>query len=259
MTFTASDHALEPPVRVAQVTVVDTLPPSWCVRRRRSWNAPGPRALLATIRSWRRSSRAASAADVCDAAPSLSNDAPPTIPLGTSPITSRPATPRATRARARRPFVWPTPAAANRAVAERRPLWPPNHGLVPVTATVHVADRCDPSVRFRSCRSPATSLNRAGDGDPPTTFRCGHRNSRPSFQLRAERSERERGALPIVYRATDAPATRARRAPWSPCTGKSARPAQTTCRRRGGTHRLRGRVRQAGRRCADVEGVGRVK
>jgi hypothetical protein len=85
-------------------------------------------------------------------------------------------------------------------------LWPPNHQLVPVMATVAVTDRCDPAVSFQLV-SIASNEPDDGGGDGDTTgdiqdAAVGTPDT--TFLLRAERSGGGGGRIyTVVYRATD--------------------------------------------------------
>jgi hypothetical protein len=86
-------------------------------------------------------------------------------------------------------------------------LWPPNHELVPVTVTVAVTDRCDPSASFELVSVTSNeSDDGPGDGDTVADIQ-GATIGTPdtAFLLRAERSGQGSGRVyTIVYRATDA-------------------------------------------------------
>lgn len=86
-------------------------------------------------------------------------------------------------------------------------LWPPNHALVPIVATVSVSDAADPLpiVRLISITSNEPD-NRTGDGDTTGDI-AGADVGTPdlSFALRAERAAGGTGRVyTITYQATDA-------------------------------------------------------
>ena len=86
-------------------------------------------------------------------------------------------------------------------------LWPPNHKLVPITATITVTDVCDPhpTVKLVSIKSSEPD-NGLGDGDTTEDIQGAKFGTDDlSFLLRAER----RGGGPgrtytVIYEATDA-------------------------------------------------------
>ena len=148
------------------------------------------------------------ATDACDPAPSISNDAPPVLPMGETAVTFT-ATDASSNSASCTSSVRvgdTTPAALALALSPAL-LWPPNHKLVPVTAAVTAADRCDPAASFQ--------LVSITSNEPPDGIGDGHRApdiegasfgaADTSFALRAERSGAGVGRVyTVVYRATDA-------------------------------------------------------
>jgi hypothetical protein len=86
-------------------------------------------------------------------------------------------------------------------------LWPPNHTLVPINATISVTDICDanPSLRLVSITSTEPD-NGLGDGDTPNDIHGAIVGTDTrSFLLRAERSGSGSDRIyTATYSATDA-------------------------------------------------------
>ncbi len=150
---------------------------------------------------------APSATDECDDDPVITNDAPSFFPLGDNEVSftaedyfhntsSCPAW----------VTVQDTIQPEITVVLDKYVLWPPNHRLVDITATVTVSDICDPSPTFVltsiSSNEPDNGL---GDGDTANDIQ-GHVLGAPdtTFQLRAERAGLGSGRVyTIVYTASD--------------------------------------------------------
>jgi hypothetical protein len=148
------------------------------------------------------------ATDNCDPNPVISNNAPPFFPLGTTPVTFT-ATDDSSNS---------SMCSSNVSVVDTTPpviqvtvtpdvLWPPNHRLVDITASVTVADICDPAPTFVLTSITSNEPdNGTGDGDTAGDIR-GAALGTPdlSFRLRAERSGKGDGRVyTIVYTASDA-------------------------------------------------------
>jgi hypothetical protein len=149
----------------------------------------------------------ATASDTASPPVLVSNDAPPSFPLGDTTV------------------VWTaTDASGNTATAEQLvtvvdttspelsvsvtpdSLWPPNHKLVGIKATVEATDNCDPApaLVLESITSDEPD-NGLGDGDSPSDIQGAALGTADfSFQLRAERSGLGDGRVyTILNSATD--------------------------------------------------------
>lgn len=208
VTFTARDHAGNAASCVARVTVVDTRPPDLVCPAAASAECTGPQGIAASDPQLASFFSSASAADSCDAAPTLANNAPATIPTGTAPVTFT-ATDAAGNTRACQVAltVGDTAAPSISVGLSATTLWPANHKLVPVTATVTTTDRCDPNVVLQLVSVTSSEPDTGGgDGDTAGDIQgVSVGTADTTFALRAERSGTGAGRVyTIVYRATDA-------------------------------------------------------
>lgn len=208
VTFTATDRSLNASSCMARVTVADTTPPSLLCPAPAVVECTGPHGVGAADPQLAGFFSGASAADVCDAAPILSNDAPELLPIGTTPVafTARDGSGNlqscGTSVRVADtvpPRLSIAPSAAT--------LWPPNHKLVPVTVAISVSDRCDSAVSFELVSITSNEPdNGLGDGDTTGDIQGAEPGTADtSFLLRAERSGSGAGrTYRIEYRAVDA-------------------------------------------------------
>jgi hypothetical protein len=144
----------------------------------------------------------ATAEDACDAAPAVANDVPALLPLGTTPVTFT-ATDDFGNAASCVASVTVVDTASPTVQVSLSPhhLWPPNHKMVEVTATVIMADGCDPAPSF-VLSSVASSEPDDGRGDGHTGGDIqGVALGTPdtSFLVRAERAG---GGPGRIYAAT---------------------------------------------------------
>ena len=151
---------------------------------------------------------AVSATDQCDQNVAITTDAPTFFPLGTTAVgfTATDDFRNASSCSAT-VSVRDTLTPSLVVQLDKNVLWSPNHELVPITATVKVTDRCDPSATFVLTSIVSNEPDEGlGDGDAPHDIQ-GAQLGAPdtSFLLRAERSGTGTGRVyTIVYTASDA-------------------------------------------------------
>jgi hypothetical protein len=154
----------------------------------------------------------ATASDVCDASVVPGNDAavnfPLGFPLGSSTVTWTATDDSGNKGSATQTvLIEDTTAPVLTVALSPAVLWPPDHKLVPITATITVKDTCDPNptVRLVSITSSEKD-NGLGDGDTSgdiqgATFGTDDR----TFLLRSERSGPGGGRVyTVTYEASDA-------------------------------------------------------
>lgn len=208
VTFTARDQSSNAASCSARVTVIDTLPPNPVCPAPAVVECTSPQGIAASDPQLSSFFSAATAIDRCDAAPVVSNNAPANIPLGTSPIafTARDASGNALSCGSAirvTDLAAPTISVA----LSTTTLWPPNHKLVPITATVRVSDRCDPTAVAKLVSVTSNEPdNGNGDGDTAGDIQgVSLGTADTTFALRAERKGNGDGRVyTIVYRVTDA-------------------------------------------------------
>jgi len=149
----------------------------------------------------------ASATDICDATPTITHDAPALFPEGATVVTFTATDDAGNSASCMATVtVIDTTPPTIAVTLSRYELWPPNHKMVTITATVVVEDVCDanPTFVLTSITSDEPD-NGLGDGDRPDDIQ-GEELGTPDteFQLRSERQGIGDGReYTIVYTVTD--------------------------------------------------------
>jgi subtilisin family serine protease len=189
------------------VTVVDTTPPLITCPADVSVECTGNCGISADDPQLSGFFAAVSASDVCDATPVITHDAPDFLELGTHQVTfaATDDTGNAAQCVARVSVLDTEPPSINASVSPTV-LWPPNHKLVDIHATVAVSDVCDPHPTFvlTSITSNEPPDGR-GDGNTAPDIQ-GAELGTPDvdFKLRAERQGGGAGRVyTIVYTVTD--------------------------------------------------------
>jgi hypothetical protein len=148
-----------------------------------------------------------SATDLCDSTVTITNDAPAFFPLGDTTVTFT-ATDDAGNSSSCSAVVTvvdTTPPEITVTLDKTR-LWPPNHKLETISATVTVTDTCDPNPTFMLTSITSNEAdNGLGDGDTANDIQgADFGDDDTSFQLRKERSGKGNDRVyTITYTASD--------------------------------------------------------
>jgi hypothetical protein len=184
-----------------QVNVLDTTPPQVSAPPKVTAECTGPNGQAVTLGT-------ATASDVCDPSPEITNDAPQLFKLGTIDVhwTATDDSGNTGTATQQVKIQDTTPPDLH-IVLSPTVLWPPDHKLVPITATITVTDICDPNptVKLISITSNEPD-NGLGDGDTAGDIQgADFGKDDRTFMLRAERSGNGNGRIyTVTYQATDA-------------------------------------------------------
>lgn len=183
------------------VDVVDTRPPNVIAPAAVTAECTGPTGTPVVLGT-------ASASDVCDDAPILTNNAPSVFNLGTTTVTWSAVDESNNKGTATQTvkIVDTTPPTLTVALSPTT-LWPPNHKMAQITASITVSDVCDPNptVRVISITSSEPD-NGLGDGDTTDDIQQANFGSDDrTFLLRSERSGGGNGRVyTVTYEASDA-------------------------------------------------------
>lgn len=183
------------------VNVVDTTSPTVTAPPAVTAECTGPAGTAVAIGT-------ASATDVCDDSPDLTNDAPQLYKLGPTTVTWTATDDSLNKATATQTvtIVDTTPPELTVQLS-RAGLWQPNHKLVQITATITVRDKCDPNPTVKLVSIISNELdNGRGDGDKPEDIQeAKFGTDDREFLLRAERSGLGTGRVyTVTYQASDA-------------------------------------------------------
>lgn len=145
--------------------------------------------------------------DICDASVAVSNDAPGLFPLGTTDVEWLATDDSGNTASAIQQVTIEDTVPPDLTVeVSPAAIWPPNHKLVTITATITVSDTCDanPTVRLVSITSNEAD-NGLGDGNAPNDIQGAEFGTDDrEFQVRAERSGTGEGRVyTVTYEAVD--------------------------------------------------------
>jgi len=195
VTFTATDDSGNAVSKSMTVTVIDTTPPELTV--------PDDVVVEQATLDGTVVPLVASASDICDADVEISDDGLAIYPLGVTTVifTATDDSGNAVSKSMTVTVVDTTPPTISVSVIPDS-LWPPNHKMVDIQATVSANDICDasPDVVLTSITSDEPD-NGLGDGDKPNDIVL---TTLFTFKLRSERSGEYDGRVyTITYTATD--------------------------------------------------------
>lgn len=203
VTWTATDASGNSASDFQQVTVVDTTSPTITAPVDVTAECTSPAGTPVSLGS-------PTVSDVCDASPTVSDDAPPLFPLGPTLVswTANDTSGNVSSDGQTITIEDTTPPEFTTLELSPTVLWPPNHNLVTVEATIVVEDICDAATQVRLV---SITTNQPDDdlGDGATTADIQGANfgtDDRQFQLRAERSGVGRGPriYTVVYEVADA-------------------------------------------------------
>jgi hypothetical protein len=148
----------------------------------------------------------ATATDICDADVDITDNAPDIFPLGSTIVTFT-ATDNSGNTRSKTVTVTVVDTTPPVISVTMMPdtLWPPNHKMVDIEATVSASDICDaaPDIKLTGITSDEPD-NGLGDGDKPDDIQAAINTFVLTFKLRSERSGEYDGRVyTITYTATD--------------------------------------------------------
>jgi hypothetical protein len=133
----------------------------------------------------------ATATDVCDTTPTISNNAPGFFPLGATPVTFTATDDHGNSSQCISTVTVAdtTPPVVTLAL-DRYVLWPPNHRMITINASVAVTDVCDPHPGFLlNSVTSSEPDDDTGDGNTKNDIQgVSLGTADVQFQLRAERS-----------------------------------------------------------------------
>lgn len=207
VTFTARDGAISTVTCTADVEVVDTTPPDITCPSDITVECSDPCGVPADDPQLAAFFSGVSASDICDPAVDIDDDAPTCFGDGPTTVTFT-ATDHDNNSRTCTATVTVEDTTPPDITVElnRDVLWPPNHKMAEICATVEVTDICDPDpeVVLLSITSDEPDDDKA-DGHFPNDIQNADIDTLDlCFDLRSERQGTEDGrTYTIVYKATD--------------------------------------------------------
>jgi hypothetical protein len=208
VTLTVSD-GIQEDSDTMEVTVVDTTPPVISCPANVTIECTGDLGVSADDPQLVAFFGGVSATDACDSNPAITHDAPPFFMMGDTTVTftAMDASGNSSSCSAIVTVVDTTPPEISASLDETV-LWPPDHKMVEINATVEVTDICDPSPTFvLTSITSSEPDNAVGNGDGNTVDDiqgADFGTADTSFLLRAERAATGGGRVyTVTYTAID--------------------------------------------------------
>lgn len=190
VTLSVSD-GIQTDTDTVTITVQDTTAPTVTCPADITVECTGNLGVLATDPQLAPFFAGASAIDTCDSTPTITNDAPAFFPLGPTVVTFTATDDHGNSSSCQATVtVVDTSAPTITATVTPNALWPANHKLVTVNATVTVTDECDPNPTFvLTSITSSQPDNGLGDGDTANDIQGADFGTPDlSFELRSERA-----------------------------------------------------------------------
>jgi serine protease len=206
VTFTATDACGNSASCTADVQVVDTLPPViYCPADTTVECSAFGGTAKSEFTAWLDQ---ASAGDLCDGPLTVTNDAPTLFPVGTTTVTFT-AVDNSGNTAICQALVTVEDTTPPNIMVEVTPdcLWPPNHKMAEIEATVTVTDVCDPNPIFLLVSIHSSEpANDKGDGNTDVDIEdASYLTDDTMFSLRSERQGGGDGRVyTIIYAGVDA-------------------------------------------------------
>lgn len=203
VTLTVTDAASGSDTATAAVTISDTVPPEIICPLDITVECTGDCGIQASDPQLIPFFAGVSATDLCDPNPPISDDAPSFFDIGSTPVTFTAVDycGNSSSCTATVTVVDTTPPEIEVTLSQDE-IWPPNHKLVEIDATVIITDICDPNASFVltsiTSSEPDDGL---GDGDTAYDIQDAEFGTADTnFKLRAERSGTGEGrTYTVVY------------------------------------------------------------
>ena len=194
--FTATDAAGNSTTGSVTVTVKDTTAPTLTVPAAVTVEQANLAGTAVTL-------GAATATDICDASPTITNNAPATYPLGTTTVTytAVDASGNVTTKTTTVTVKDTTKPTITTSLLSPATLWPVNHNMIAI-GTIAISDICDAKPTIGMSITQDEPLNATGDGNFSADASVTFTGNTANVNLRAERSGNSDGRVYLLKTTT---------------------------------------------------------